>query len=237
MEWRRGVVFVSNRNAYAETLVAGSTGAFSILAIRKYNLHPKWRGSVVLYNVMSNCRPALAVQSLVECAGEGRDGFLRRFGCESHRSDPNRHLDLGRRWSTTVIEGMCPSVNDRPQRHVRSRLDRWRSVACKNQQDDWGADAISGLSGLGSSTDIWGLGFSLDGLRMRRTNLRRRRFLPVERTVQRLWFGSAFRMRHYDMATQPFEVDERHRVPEPTTLDIMALSGWFSCRRQTRRPA
>ena len=215
-------------NAYAETLnVAGLTGAFSISSGPAANtIYIQSGGGVVHVQRHEQCRPALAVQSLVMRWGRPRRISLRiRFGCESlsGRSYFHRHLDLGRRWFI-VMRGYCRR-SDRPQRHVHSRLDRWWSVVVKSTRR-LGRRRLLDLSVSEVQRTFGGLDFRSTDFCMRQDQPQEAAgFLPLTRAlVQRLWFHS-LTYAPYDMATQPFEVDEPTTVPEPTTLYAYQFGG------------
>lgn len=226
-------------NAYAETLVAGSTGAFSISSGPAANTIyiQSGGGALSTYNVMSNVQTSVGGSVPGNALGEGRDGFLYAgSGASLYQVDPNTGI------STLVGGGLYSyagdiAVDPTDLSAMYGAVLTGGGVSLAKINKTTGAQTLVGSFGLGSSTDIWGLGFSLDGLLYAAgPTSGGGGIFTVDKGTGAAALVHSLTYAPYDMATQPFEVDEPTTVPEPTTLMLISL-GLAGLALRKRKPA
>ena len=158
-----------------------------------------------------------------------------RVRVSSGRSQ-HRHLDLGRRWFIQLCGDIAVDPTDLSAMYGAVLTGGGVSFF-KNQQDDWGADACwVSVSEVQRTFGAWI--FARRTSVCGRTNLRGGGIFTVDKGTRCSGSGSlSLTYAPYDMATQPFEVDEPTTVPEPTTLMLISPGAWpgLFCGSASRR--
>lgn len=213
-------------NSYAETLVAPSTGAFSISSGPAGNtLYLQGGGgSLSTYNLGTNVTTLVGGSVPGNALGEGRDGFLYAgSGTGLSRVDPTTGLSTLLGNGTYGYAGDI-AVDPTNLNAMFGAVLTDSGVALALIDKSTGAQSLIGSFGI--SGDIWGLGFSLDGALFAAGPVvgGGGGIFTVNKATGAASLVHSLSYAPYDMATQPFEQDEPNSVPEPSSLFLVGLA-------------
>ena len=211
-------------NSYAQTLVAPSTSAFSISSGPAANTIYIQSGSGLLstYDLTSNVQSGGVGSVPGNALGEGRDGFLYAgSGTALYRVDPVTGMSTLIGSGTNGYAGDL-AVDPTNLTNLYGAVNTAGGVSLVKVDKATGAQSAPLSFGL-PGTAIFGLGFALDGtLYAAGPTAGGGEIYTVNKTTGLANAVHMLTYQPYDMATQPFVVNES-TVPEPTALALFAL--------------
>lgn len=212
-------------NSYAESLIAGSTGAFSISSGPLANTIyiQSGGGSLSTYDLIGNTQTAVGGSVPGNAFGEGRDGNLYAgSGASLYRVNPNNGLSTFIGSGTYGYAGDI-AVDPTDLTAMYGAVSDGGGVSLVKVDKNTGGQTLIGSFNLGAGASIFGLGFSLDGiLYATGPTGSGGEIYTVSKTTGAATGVRGLSYQPYDMATQPFEVNES-TVPEPATLALVGL--------------
>ncbi|WP_417543708.1 PEP-CTERM sorting domain-containing protein [Marinobacter sp.] len=220
--------------AYSETLIAGSTGAFSISSGPAANTIYIQAGSGALstYDLTTDVQTNVGGSVPGNALGEGRDGFLYAgSGASLYQVDPGTGISSLIGGGTYGYAGDI-AVDPTSLSSMYGAVSTSTGVSLVTVDKTTGAQSLVGSFGVAGS--IFGLGFSLDGLLYATgPTASGGGIYTIDKTTGAASLARTVGYSPFDMATQPFEVDEPTTVPEPATLSLLGLG--LLCMGAARR--
>ena len=212
-------------NSYAQTLIAPATGAFSISSGPTANTIYIQSGAGLLstYDLVTHVQSSGVGSVPGNALGEGRDGFLYA-GSGANLFRVNSVTGV----STLIGSGANAYAGDLAVDPTNlgvlyGAVNTASGVSLVMVNKTTGAQSIPLSFGLPGGTSIFGLGFALDGTLYATGPIAGGgEIYTVNKTTGMANEVHAISFQPFDMATQPFVVNEAN-VPEPTTLALVAL--------------
>ena len=212
-------------NSYAETLIAGSTGAFSISSGPAANTIyiQSGAGKLSTYDLINNVQSGGVGSVPGNALGEGRDGFLYAgSGTALYRVNPVTGVSTLIGSGTNGYAGDL-AVDPTDLTVLYGAVNAGGGVALVKVNKTTGAQSAPLSFGLLSGTSIFGLGFALDGTLYAAGPIAGGgEIYTVNKTTGLATAVHTVSYSPFDMATQPFAVNES-TVPEPMTFALVAL--------------
>lgn len=210
---------------YAESLIANSTGAFSISsgpAANSLYLQAS-NGTLSTYDLTTNTQTTVGGSVQGNAFGEGRDGFLYAgSGTGLSQVNPGTGISSFIGSGTYGYAGDI-AVDPTNLGVMYGAVSTSSGVSLATIDKTTGAQTLIGSFGVAGT--IYGLGFSLDGLLYAAgpTNGGGGGIYTVDKTTGAATLARTVGYSPFDMATQPFEFDEPVSVPEPASLSLIGL--------------
>lgn len=212
-------------NSYAQTLVAATTGAFSISSGPAANTIYIQSGSGQLstYNLITNVQSSGIGSVPGNALGEGRDGFLYAgSGTALYR------VNVATGISTLIGNGANGyagdlAVDPTDLSVLYGAVNTAGGVGLVKVNKATGVQSTPLSFGLSAGTSIFGLGFALDGTLFATGPIAGGgEIYTVNKTTGFANAVHAISFQPNDMATQPFVVNEAN-LPEPASLALVLL--------------
>lgn len=214
-------------NWATQTLVAASTGAFSISSGPLGNTLyiQSGGGSLSTYNLATNVQTTVGGSVPGNALGEGRDGFLYAGSSSSlYKVDPLTGLSTLIGGGTYAYAGDI-AVDPTDLTAMYGAVSTGSGVSLVRINKATGAQTLIGSFGVTGS--IFGLGFSLDGQLFAAgpTTGNAGDIFTIDKSTGAATFARSLDYQPYDMATQPFErAEPPPGVPEPGSVALVALA-------------
>lgn len=211
--------------AYSETLVNSSTGAFSISSGPAANTLYLQTGGLSTYNLLTNVQTNIGGSVPGNALGEGRDGFLYAgSGVSLYSVDPSTGISTLVGGGTFGYAGDI-AVDPTDLNAMYGAVSDAGGVALARIDKTTGLQTLIGDFGVAGS--IFGLGFSLDGTLYAAGpgGGSAGSIYTVDKTTGAATNVRSLTYQPFDMATQPFVVDEPpiNGVPEPTSIALLGM--------------